>query len=275
MEPESLAEDLEAAGLSREQATVYVRLLQTGATKVGQLSQFFDSSRSTLYRLLDELAERGYVTKSLERPTVYEPTDPEQLFDLGLDSIERTRERLLHVREKRLEQLDRLKREACEQTVDHQWRKIEGTERIYEALHQMFENAEESLWAASNHEVTLAHHLPAVEEAWRLAYRRAAKDGLEVRLLFDVRGEPYKHLPAWVDQEPETFELLHFAADETLHFVMTDRRELLMWVRPSPLGTIGKKDDVAVHTTAPGSVFAHRLLFERLWEEGIPFSTLD
>lgn len=272
---EPLTEDLKAAGLTKDQAKVYIRLLQSGPAKVGDLSQFFDCSRSTLYRLLDELSERGYVTKSLDRPTIYDPSDPEQIFELGMDNIDRARQRLLHVKDKRLEELDRLSAGGEERAVEHRWRKMEGTERIYECLHRMFEEAEASLWAASNHEVTTALYLPVVEEAWRLAYERAAKDGLDVRLLFDFQGEPYTRIPPSVDQEPEGFELRQFDAEETLHFVMTDRRDLLMWIRPSPLGNIGKKDDVAVHTNAPGSVFSHRLLFEKLWEEGAPIGKRD
>lgn len=265
----SLAEDLQAAGLEQDQAEVYVHLLRAGPVKVGQLSQYFDSSRSTLYRLLDELAEQGYVTKSLERPTIYEAAQPEQLFEVSLESVDRTRQRLVNVREKVLSDLQRLDQRSPDDDRDHHWRKMEGTEKIYQALHEMAEKAETSLWSASNHEVTLSRYLPAVEEAWRIGFRRAKEDGVDVRLLFDLQDEPYTHVPEWIG-EAKTFQLRNFSAKETVHFVLTDAAELLMWVRPAPLGTLGKKDDVAVRTNAPGSVFAHRMLFERLWQEGKP-----
>lgn len=270
MELESLAKDLQVAGLEPDQAEVYVRLLHTGPAAVGQLSQFFDCSRSTLYRLLDELAEQGYVTKSLERPTVFEPVEPDELFELSLDALERKRERVASVRDRRLKALESLVSQTAQEGAEHTWRKIETTEKIYHALHDMAEQAEQSLWSVSNHQVTMSRFLPAVEEAWRLVYRRATEDGLDVRLLFDFDEEPYEQIPEWVEPV-KTFQLRDFhAGDETIHFVLVDESDLLMWVRPAPLGTLGKRDDIAVRTNAPGSVFAHRMLFDRLWTENEP-----
>lgn len=266
MQIDTLAEELDAVGLAKDQARVYIRLLQTGPTKVSQLTQFFESSRSTLYRLLDELAERGFVTKSLAHPTVYEAVRPGELFELKADKLDRSRRRLERIRERCEGHLRSLSRNNREDGADYQWRKIEGTTKIYRALHEMEESAEESIWSASNHETTFAGYLPDVEEAWRLAYRRADDDGIDVRLLFDLGDEPYRHVPDWASPT-DGFNLRSLDVEETIHFVLVDERQLLMWVLPAPLGSIGKRDDVAIQTTAPGSVFAHSMLFQRLWDE--------
>lgn len=269
MQVSSIIEDLQAVGLGEDEAAVYVRLLQVGPAKVGQISQYFDLSRSTLYRLLDELAEAGYVSKSLERPTVYTSVDPETLFELSLGELDRQRERLTHVRDRRIDDLRKLSGRTEEAEQETTWRKMEGTERIYEALHNMSEEAEESIWVASNHEVSTSQFLPAVKEAWRIASRRAAADGVDVRLLFDFYDEPYNHIPKWVEPA-KTLEFRQIKAEETVHFVLFDERELLMWVRPTPLGKLGNEDDIAVQTNAPGSVAVHRMLFAELWNRGQP-----
>ncbi len=273
LELESLVDDLEAVGLGKDQATIYVRLLQLGPSKVGSLSDYFDSSRSKLYRLLDELAERGFVTKSLERPTVYEAVNPEELFELGFSHIDRSRNRLSNVQEDCLPHLRSIAQGGHKQTPEHHWKKMEGTAKIYKSLHEMADQASESIWVASNHEVTMSTFLPVVEEAWRIAFRRGRHEGLDVRLLFDFEGDKTGQLPDWV-QPGNGVEMRSFQAREPVHFVLADARELLMWVRPAPLGTLGKRDDVAVRTNAPGSVFAHELLFERLWTEGSPVDSL-
>lgn len=269
MQASSIIEDLEAAGLAEDEASVYVRLLQVGPAKAGQLTQYFEMSRSTLYRLLNELVEEGYVSKGLERPTVYTAIDPEKLFDLGLDEIDRQRDRLTHVRERRLDKLQKIAGETKREGSETTWRKMEGTEQIYEALHSMSEGAEESIWSASNHEVTTARFLPTVEEAWRIVCRRAVDDGVDVRLLFDFQGDPYHHIPDWV-RPAQTLDFRQIVADETVHFVLFDEQDLLMWARPAPVGTMGKEDDVAVKTNAQGSVVAHRMLFDELWDRGRP-----
>jgi hypothetical protein len=84
-------------------------------------------------------------------------------------------------------------------------------------------------------------------------------------MLMDFQDEPYRHLPEWMDPT-ETLELRTFQAEETIHFVLAEPPNCSCG--SAPLGTLGKKDDVAVRTNAPGSVFAHSMLFERLWSEG-------
>lgn len=265
---ESLAEDLKATGLSTDQASLYVRLLQTGPAKVGQLSQYFELSRSTLYRLLDELVEAGYVSKSLERPAIFTPTDPGQMFRLSLEAADRTRDRIAHVRDERLEALQELARQKEDRKGGAHWQKIVGTDRIYKCVHEMAEAAEESICGASNHEVTTAL-LPAVEEAWRIVCRRATVDCVDVRLLFDFEKYGQEDMPDWLSPT-ETLTFRQIDADKTIDFMVFDGEELLMWIQPAALGTLGKKDDIAVKTNTPGSVNAHRMLFDELWAKGKP-----
>lgn len=264
MEFDALVEDLEAAGLEQDQAQIYVRLLDTGPSGVGHLSQFFDVSRSTLYRLLDELAEKGYVTKSLERPTIYEPAQPEQLFEHRMDVLNRHRRRLAAVRDRRIEDLRSLAEGVSRAGNEHHWRKIETAPKIYEDLQDMIEEAARSFWMVSNHEITVSGSLPVVEETWRLARRRAAEDGLDVRLLLAREQGVGDARPAWIEPG-ERFQLGRFSVKGTVHFALVDGSDLVMWVRPTPPGTFGGQDDIAVRTNAPGSVSTHKLLFEQLW----------
>lgn len=268
MRIDTLADELKAAGLAKDQARVYVRLLQTGPAKVAQLTQFFDRSRSSLYRLLDELVDGGYVTKSLGQPTVYEAVPPGQLFEISEAELQRSLQRLDRVRDRCQPDLKSIARRSTESQTDHHWRKMEGTATIYRTYHEMAEKAHSSIWVVSNHETSFAGYMPVVEDAWRLAHRRA-KDGLDVRLLFDLGEDPSHNVPS-MDDEPVAFDLRDFEAAKVVHYALVDEEELLTWVRPAPLGTLGKKDDVAVETNAPGIVFAHHMLFERLWAEGDP-----
>lgn len=269
MQIETLAEELEAAGIEPDQGRVYVRLLQTGPAKVAKLKQFFDCSRSTLYRLLDELADEGYVTKSLDHPTVYEAVDPDELFEISEARLRRSKERLERVRERCEPDLRSIARATAEAENEHHWRKIEGTAKIYRTYHEMAEDAETSIWVASNHETSFAGYMPVVEEAWQVSHRRAKQDEIDVRLLFDLGDDPGRNVPSMVEGGP-TYHLRSLDVDQTVHFALVDEKGLLVWVRPAPLGPVGKKDDVAVETNAPGIVFAHRMLFERLWSESDP-----
>jgi len=133
----------------------------------------------------------------------------------------------------------------------------------------MIEDAEDSVYVVSNRAVTKATVVPAVEKAWQIALRRAREDGIDVRTLVDLGTDTEGRVPLEAPGAGDA-QLRDVSAEETVHFVLADERHLMMRVRPAPLGTPGKRDDVAVWTDAPGSVLAHRLLFERLWPEGEP-----
>lgn len=269
---DEIATALDALMMDEEEVQVYLRLLRTGPAKASSLDPFFEMSRSKLYRLLDGIVEQGYASKSLERPTLYQAVAPEEAFEVARSSLERDLDRLDAARSQHLEDLATLASQDGK-PPEHHWTKIEGASRIYETLHRMVEDADTSFWAASNHEVSLSTYLPAVEEAWRLVFERAETEALDARILFDFQGDAVSALPEGVEL-PESVQTRRFTSPETVHFVLVDGEDLLMWVRPAPLGSMSERDDVAVRTNAPGSVFAHRLLFEQLWSEAEPVDVL-
>lgn len=266
MDVEQLADELSALGLEEPEARLYLGLLQTGPAKAAKLRPFFEGSRSSLYRLLDDLVERGLVTKSLTTPTVFEAVEPEELFALVGAELRRSRDRLERVRERCEPELQALAQTSAEPSRQHRWRRVEGREAVYGTFHAMVEAAEERIWCASNDPVTFEAHLPVVEEAWEVVGRRVREDGVEARLLLAIGDHPDEALPSWVAKEPQA-EPCPLDAEAMIHFVLVDEAELLSWVRSAPPGASEEVDDVAVFTDAPQSVAVHRLLFERLWAE--------
>lgn len=265
---EALIEELTVVGLDEDHTRAYVRLLQAGPTKVGNLTAYFDCSRSTLYRLLDDLVEQGFATKSLDTPTVYEAVPPEKLFESGETRIRESLNRLKGVEERWLDALQRFKNSEQREELDH-WKKLEGTGPIYETLQRMIEAAEGSIDVASNHEVSVSLDLPIVDQTWRCFWRRVCEDPLDCRLMLDSIEGRCEEVVEKV-RSLENVKLRTFSPDQIVHFVLVDESDLLTWVRPTPVGHLGKREDVAIWTDAPGSVFTHELLFEHLWPSAQP-----
>lgn len=260
MDIDTLIEGLAAVGLEDEQADVYVRLLQSGPSKVSQLEPLLPYSRSKLYRMLDSLCDRGIVTKSLERPTIYEAVDPETLFTAQLRSLDRDRARVEETRQALVGPLSELA-EGTETAETEHWTVLEGRGRIYETLEDLIDGAGSSIWLASNHEVTTST-LPPVEAARRLAERRV-QDGIEIRALVH---DPDRILgPVKIDVQAHPVEVRRLDVDEKIHFLIVDQRAVVCWVRLEPV-TGSPREDVALWTDAAGLVAALRLLFEQLWE---------
>lgn len=263
MRLEEIIARLERVGLDEERAHVYVRLLQNGPSKVSQLKAFVETSRTKLYRVLDDLSERGIVTKSLERPTIYEAVDPEELFDAAVRSVEDQRADLEETRDELLGPLEQLADDSVEHEL-YRWQLLEGAARIYGTIQDLLQRAERSIHVATNHELSRAD-LPVVADMHRVLRRRANQ--VDARVLaspvetaFSVAAGPPPASPV------QARKLAH---DRVVHFVIVDGTELVTWSRLSDGWTSGP-EDVALWTEAPGLVAVHELLFDRLWREASP-----
>lgn len=267
-----LATHLESVGLDEEEGLVYVRLLQSGPSKVSELTSWVDVSRSKLYRILDSLAERGVVEKGLDRPTVYAAADPEDVFELGLDEVDRRRACIERARDRALDRLERLSSDRDHRAEEEHWRRLEGNTPIFRALARTIEEAEEEVWALSNNDECWTTARPSVAEAWEAIADRA-ENGLDVRLLVEPPGPPEETLPDPVlegDVDVRTFE-----DPRTMHVLVADRRDLVLSLRPDPRNGGQHREPVAVATNAPGLVATHVALFEERWQDAEPVKGTD
>lgn len=259
MQIAELIQGLETLGLDRDESEVYVRLLQSGPSKVGTLAEVVDVSRSTLYRLLDNLADRGVVTKSLERPTIYEAEPPEALFDTALHSIERRRTEVEQARDVLLDGLTAISGEPLDREVHH-WHLLEGQGKIRENVGRLLEGAQSEVWAVSNQR----GRTPTFgTDAFAQLLQGRTGEGVSVRGLLDPKSTPAQ-LP-----EGRAVEIRRFETQGNVHFLIVDRTTVVAWLYSEP-GRQVSRDDVVLWTDAPGLVEGHCMLFERLWAEGEP-----
>lgn len=260
-----IAQALAVVGMTEEEAGLYLHLLRSGPSKVGELAPYFEVSRGKLYRLLDDLSEKGFVAKTPERPTVYHPVFPEDAFDIGRKQLDQRREHLAAVRESLLGPLRRMHRRVDgPQPTD--WNKIEGAERIYEVLQRVVGRSEQSIRVVSNHEMTVSPWLPFVQEAWSAA-RRRVDEGVTLKCLLGLDASVVEHVPDWVVDGSGQLRLIDL--EHPIHFVIADEREVVFWVKADGR-QVGTGASVAVHTDALGPVGTHRMLFERLWTQASP-----
>lgn len=266
MEFRRLVSQFQELDVTEEQAEVYLRLLQSGPAKVSDLAAFFDMSRSKLYRLLDELCDIGFASKSLGRPIEYSPTSPESIFEAELEKSNQHQKRIQALHETLATSLENLRGEPVD-NGDHHWKLLEGIPQIYETLKMALGQAEESVIVASNHDVTTQISLPFINTVWRLTCQRAS-EGVDVKILLDITESQRSQLE-------EDYDLAHVALrsmkfESTVHFSVIDGKEGMIWARPEPRGLISQRDDVAVWTDAPGILTTHTALFKRLWKENEP-----
>lgn len=269
-ELEEIAEALEAVGLTAEEGQVYLLLLQAGPSKARGLVPAFDASRSKLYRLLDEMSQKGFVSKSLERPTVYHPVPPGDAFTIQRANLKQQREHLDAVQDELLPRLERLHR-VVEGPEPTDWKKVEDTERIYEVLQRVVAEAQESVWVASNQKRASSPRSPLVRETWR-ALERTIEEGVSGRVLMGPTAEAFEHVPHGVLEAGGQARVVE--VERPVRFVIADRSVVVTWAQTPPRQMRAPGEEVAIHTDADTLAGMHVVLFERLWSEAVPLSEL-
>lgn len=267
MDVDDLAARLSILDLSEDEAQLYARLLQVGPSKAGTLSAYVSLSRSSLYRILDDLARRGIVSKSMDRPTIYAAEDPEAIIEERVREMQRRREELDKLYETTLVPLKQqgTVEQSCG-TSPHRWTQVEGVARIYEVTQTIANRAQRRIWVASNDALSFKLDLPAIENAWKIATGRA-RQGVQTRFLMDFHSDRSSIIPDWVPTDP--IELRHLETDRCIHFVIGDD-EILLWARTTPQSQTEGQEPIALWTNAPGVLATHTLLFQRLWPQGEP-----
>ncbi|MEA3201757.1 MAG: Sugar-specific transcriptional regulator TrmB [Thermoplasmata archaeon] len=79
------ARALEALGLDRRSSAVYAHLCIHGVSKAGPIASATRLGRGGVYRALEELTRRGFVTTRPTRPKTYEAVDPESMFARAIE----------------------------------------------------------------------------------------------------------------------------------------------------------------------------------------------
>lgn len=255
--------DLQQIGLSEEETEIYLRLLETGPVKVSRLTPYFEMSRSKLYRVLDRLTDEGIVVKSLQRPTRYEAVDPEKVIRARLSSIEQEKEQLEDLLGTVVEPLRRIQGQGCSE-IDHHWTRIEGGDRLFEALRRATRGAEERIWWTSTRESVLRLEIPAVDKLWKVT-SAIADDGVDARMLLAF---PEDRLDRTLPLGGSPVEIRRCEHDRRpVDFAIMDE-EAFLWAR-SEEAVIGLDGEAAVlWTNAPGVRSPLSLLFEQLWAQG-------
>jgi len=76
-----VSESLVKIGLSKSESEIYLKLLEVGSCKAGRLAKETNYNRTTIYKALESLIQRGLVSYVLkENRKYFEPSDPKNII---------------------------------------------------------------------------------------------------------------------------------------------------------------------------------------------------
>gem|GEM_PF-2411272 len=261
-----LAELRQHLGIAPEEAALYFHLCMAGPSKASDVSEALKIHRNEVYRTAERLGARGLVRMTDDHPARYAAVDLAQVFDETLEA--------------RLKAIETLRRTRVEiealvgamgggrPATQSTYKVLRGRREIYHVRQLMISGAQRSVdWVST---YGLALKLWEESGEWALVRRRAMA-GLRFRAL--LPPSPALHAAAGELVDAPDAEMREFDAPGLVRFVMVDDRELLMFVVNDPNPSLNAEDEVAIHTTAPGFLYAQKVFFEQSWAAARPVGT--
>ena len=150
METANLVEALNAFGLTRQEAQIYIELLAHGSQNGYEVAKAAGISRSNAYGSLSGLVEKGAAVSAEGKAKTYTPVEPEEFFENKLRAMEERKAYLLA-------HLPRPRQEA------EGYLTITGDGNITDKMYNMMRQAGERLYLSMAREL-LTPFLPTLTE---------------------------------------------------------------------------------------------------------------
>lgn len=240
-------------------AALYVHLCMAGPAKVSDLADALKLHRNDVYRTAERLMQRGLIETTVERPARYVAVDPQKVFDTeittrlkAIDSLKKSREEISSL----LVQLHM----SAPQPSRGTYKVVQGRPEIHALRARLVAEAKSSVeWATSfGPSVPLADINGGLD-----AMLQRAQEGLRFRAL--VRATPHSASKMQPFLKCGNADVRRFEVDSVVRFLLVDDAQLLMYVVNDPSESLYAKEEVALHTTAPGFVHAQKVFFEQSW----------
>lgn len=261
MSIQTLIDQVAELGLGSEEAQAYVHLNILGRCGATDLAASTSLPRTTVYRALQTLVDRGFVTTTLGKPIHFEARAPSAVFEslLAADSAD-----LVKLQESQREVCAALATLRCAPAPalpGSTFRLIRGRNEIFETIADISDRARARLdffWT-----------FPAATSAWFAsdAARRAhdiARSGFPIRVIRLPIVRPTEESRGI----PHTVQVRFVETATSALFLVRDEEEVLALAQADVSNRLLAEDDIAILTRAPLFVEAYRTLFDQQWSVG-------
>jgi sugar-specific transcriptional regulator TrmB len=218
-----------------------------------------------VYRNATRLLSRGLVELTLERPARYAAVSPEMVFDSEITTRLQSVDELKLARDSVFPLLTQL-HVTADAPMKSTYKVVQGREEIYALRDRLVEGAETSVdWATTfPASILLTDRSGGLD----LLLRRVRDDNVKLRALVRATEAGWTRLEAFRQAPAASIRVP--ALETTISFLVVDAKDLLMWVVNDPTESLHAREEVAIHTTAPGFVQAEALFFEQTWTRAKP-----
>jgi sugar-specific transcriptional regulator TrmB len=263
------ANTLRALGLEGKLADTYVFVYAHGVSRPTDVAQGLALGRTDAYRILEELAYRGFLAQTLHKTTRYEAVPVARVFDREIIKTNARRAELLRGREAAIHAFEALTRKETLKPAtitQNIYGRREGVARMV----QMLRDARVTWRSITTHPGTL--RLGADEMGLRDIYRERATEGLDVRSIVTLNDQNQNYFRSFVNLP--NVGVRHLTTDAVILSAFSDHSELILWLAIGDHADMDSPHDIALFTNAPDVVRAHEIFFEALSSQAHPMEAL-
>jgi sugar-specific transcriptional regulator TrmB/pimeloyl-ACP methyl ester carboxylesterase len=253
-------------GLTSKEADVYLFLARHEVLTGGEIAKQTRIARSLVYRILKSLQAEGLVEPTLETPKRFVAIP----FDNALDLIIKTRqEEALLVERAKKDLLEdwRVISEAKPIARIEKFTVIEGNKKIYAKILNMIKDAKNQLFGILPVSAIARAEQIGVFEA---TSKHPLKNRIKFQFITEINSQNVKamrllkpKLNAELDIKARNLE------SETTSFpmfVIRDKEEAMIFIRPEVEAVTEKQGDVCIYTNCESLVQTFYGIFQNLWQ---------
>jgi len=260
-------------GLTSKEADIYIFLAKYEVLTGGEIAKQTKTDRSVVYRVLKNLQAKGLVEPTLESPTRFVAIP----FEKALDLIIKTRqEEALLVERAKKDLLEdwRVISKAKPETQYEKFVVIEGSKKIYSKILNMIKETKNQFSGILPISTLVRAEQFGVFDA---VHNHPLKSRIKFQLLTDVNN---KNIEAVKLLKPKLKAELGLKvrdpeSEATLfpRFVIRDKEEAMIFIRPEGEKATRKQGDVCVYTNCESLVQTFNGIFQNVWHISTDFKT--
>jgi len=169
--------------LEEMECIIYFHLLNSGPKSAGEISKELGVERSKAYRLVQDMAEDGWLLSTFNSPMRYYPLDPLKLINTILKRKEVEIEELAKKKAAILKKLGQTS--FSERNYSYTYKTLTGKRKIYPAIYKLIQENSKIIYIVSSLKELERLFTPIIEKS----LKEFKKEGGIVRLMTDKQDE--------------------------------------------------------------------------------------
>ena len=265
---EQLIKELTSFGLTRNEATAYLALLQLKEASARSIAKLSNLPRQEIYRVLPRLEKLGIIEVIISKPTKFLAIPPEEVLS---ELIKRQQEFLTR-------QISELRRKK--NTLEKELKKVEGKSAglappepvhfalisgrhlVNEKIQGMLRNAKrEVLWMSPKLEIRRA----IIYDRDKML-RQCAQRKVKIRILTEIDEKNVEE----VDKLSRFCEIRHASGATTLITIIDDEELIIGSAVHTSNSLTGGELMHELWTNDPNHIKVMKDFFEKVWSDSIP-----